>query len=367
MSDPLVISQDLTVLSQVQSSAAAAGMGLTVGDSPETIRRAWPGAPLIIVGTDQASTVASLGLPARAGVHVAGTDPGSALAWSVPLGAPALVLPAQAGFLASLLDEAQRPGLALGAVLRLQGATGGLGTSTLAMGLAMRAARRGRRTAVIEMDATGGGLDVMAGLEREPGWRWGDLAAARGHLDDLTGRLPSVLGVDIVAASRASAAHRFDGTGPGGVPSVAPPEAVTAVLSSLRRTHDLVVVDQGRWPAPHEETVLVVGADVRAVLAAQAALAGGLTATRAVLRTGPGRRLAPDLVAESLGLTVVGVFRHDQRRAAGAEAGDPPGRASGATSRALDVLLDRLVRDRSDRPADPGRRRSALARLGGAA
>ena len=329
MNEPLVISQDAAVLSLVQSAAAAAGISVQTCDAPAQVRRAWAGASLVIVGVDQAATVAGFGLPERGGVHVVGDDAEAVLAWSVPLSAPGLILPSQAGFLASLLDDAHRPSSSLGTVLRLFGATGGLGTSTLAMGLAVRAARRARRVAVVELDASGGGLDVMAGVETEPGWRWGDLTAARGHVDDLTDHLPSVLGVSIVAASRELA--------------TVPPEAVAAVLASLRRTHDLVVIDQGRVPPAHEETVLVVGADVRAVLAGQAVLAGGLATTRAVVRTGPGRRLPLDLIAESLGIVVAGVWPHDGHLPISLEAGDPPGRAGGSTMRALGKLLDRLV------------------------
>jgi len=329
MNEPLVISQDAAVLSLVQSAAAAAGIAVQACEASAQVRRAWTGAPLVIVGADQAAVVAGLGLPERGGVHVVGTDAEAVLAWSVPLSAPGLILPAQAGFLASLLDEAHRPSSSLGTVLRLFGATGGLGTSTLAMGLAVRAAKRARRVAVVELDAMAGGLDVMAGVEDEAGWRWGDLTAARGHVDDLTEYLPTVLGVSIVAASREVA--------------TAPPEAVAAVLASLRRTHDLVVVDQGRVLPAHEETVLVVGADVRAVLAGQSVLADGLATTRAVVRTGPGRRLPLDLVAESLGTVVAGVWPQDGRLPAALEAGDPPGRAVGKTARTLDKLLDRLV------------------------
>lgn len=334
MNQPLIISQDTTLISQVQSSAAAADLGLAVADAADEVRRAWTDASLVLIGVDKAALVAGLGLPERSGVHVVGTNADAVLAWSVPLAAPGLVLPRQAGFLAALLDDAQRPTGGAGVVWRLFGASGGLGTSTLAAGLAVRAARRGKKVALVELCPHGGGLDVMMGAERESGWRWGDLTAARGHVGDLTPHLPTVLDVAIVAASRTT----DDG------PSKAPPEAVAAVLASLRRTRDLVIIDQGRVAPSHEDAVLVVGAEVRAVLAAKAALNSGLTTARqVVVRTGPGRRLPSDLVSNSLKVPVIGVLPHDRHLPSALEAGDPPGRARGPISKAMDAMLDRLM------------------------
>jgi len=345
MGQPLIISQDGALLSQVQSSAAAADIGVRVCDGAADVRRAWSDASLVIVGVDRAAMVAGLGLPERGGVHIIGADSESVLSWSVPLGAPGLVLPQQAGFLAALLDDAQRPGGRMGVCVRVFGATGGVGTSTLAASLAVRAAKRSKKVALVELCPFGGGLDIMMGAEQDPGWRWDDLAAARGHVGDLSTQLPAVLGVAIVAASRPvkpdstapDLALRPAGRGATG-------EAVSSVLASLRRTYDLVVIDQGRVPPTGEDTLLVVAADVRSVLAAQAMVtAGVVTARRVVVRTGPGRRLPTDLIADTLGVTVAGVVPHDGHMPAALEAGDPPGRARGRTSRAADALLDRLI------------------------
>jgi len=340
MGVPLIITQDAILLSQIQSSAAAADLGWQVCDTAPAVRRAWAGASLVIVGVDKAAMLAGLGLPLRTSLHVVGTDPDEVLAWSVPLGAPGLVLPRQAGFLAALFDQALHPGGGPGVMLRLFGATGGLGVSTLAAGLAVRAAKRGKKVALVELDPHGGGLDVMMGAERTPGWRWGDLVAARGHIADLLAHLPTVLGVAVVAASRSSLG---DGL-PAHHTNQAPPEAVAAVLASLRRSQDLVIVDHGRIPPGTDDTTLVVGADVRSVLAAASVLSADLVTTRQVVaRTGPGRRLPRDLLAQSLGVPVLGVFPHDKGLPGALEAGDPPGRALGHTSRALDTLLDRLM------------------------
>lgn len=336
MMQPLMISQDAALISQAQSSAAAGNLSLQVATG-EAARRAWAQASVVFVGVDQAASLAGLGLPERGDVHIVGANADEVLAWSVPLGAPGLVLPRQAGFLASLLDEAHRPGGALGAVLRLFGATGGLGTSTLAAGLAVRAARRGDKVALVELCPFGGGLDVLMGAEAETGWRWGDLAAARGHVGDLSAQLPTVLGVAIVAASRSGQPGADTGSAPGG-------EAIAAVLASLRRSHDLIVIDQGRTPPVNPDAVLVVGAEVRAVLAAQAVVGTGLGAAgQVVVRTGAGRRLPADLVGQTVGLPIAGTWPTDARLPGALEAGDPPGRARGKASKALEALLDKLV------------------------
>ena len=340
MGVPLIISQDVALLSQIQSSAAAADIGWQVCDTAMEVRRAWTEASLIIVGVDKAPMVAGLGLPSRPGQHVVGTDSDAVLAWSVPLDAPGLVLPRQSGFLAALFDQAQHPGAGAGAVMRLFGATGGLGTSTLATGLAVRAAKRGKKVALVELCPYGGGLDVMMGAERTPGWRWGDLAAARGHVGDLAAHLPMVLGVVVVAASRCQTTDGLSNR----PTSPVPPEAVAAVMASLRRSQDLVVVDQGRAYPANDEAVLVVGADVRSVLAAKSLLSTDLVTSRQVVaRTGPGRRLPRDLMAQTLGVPVVGIFPHDGGLPGALEAGDPPGRALGRTSRAMDTLLNRIL------------------------
>ena len=354
MSEPLVISQDAAVVNHVQSSAAAANQPLRITQLPEEVRRYWSSASLVIVGVDCAAMVAGLGLTERHGVHIVGHQAEAVLTWSVPLAAPGLVLPGQAGFLAALLDESHRQVSAPALQLRFAGATGGLGVSTLTSGLAVRAARRGQKVALVELDLDGGGLDVLMGAETEPGWRWHDLTGARGHLGDLSDHLPKTCGVSIVAAGRTPPPLETEDRATSSLPaadSVPRPagpsltlESMSAVLASLRRSHDLVFIDQGSTASPHEEVIWIVGADVRAVLAAQSILARGSVATRRVIRrTGPGRRLPADLMAESLGLPVIGTITHDHRLPGALAAGDPPGRSLGTTSRSLDQILDHLI------------------------
>jgi len=341
MPTPLLISRDPSLADAVLASAAAVRVEPVIARDTEAIRRAWPGADLVLVGVDLAATVVGLGLPPRRGVHVCGPDADSLLAWSVPLEAPAMVLPEQSGFLSSLLvgrDELRSDGAA---VLRLVGGSGGLGTTTLAAGLAQRAQRRGLDAALVELDPLGGGIDLLFGAEQAPGWRWPDLSSAAGHVGDLKGQLPNVSGVDIVSMGRPALPDDSGGSGEPGLPR---PEAVHAVLAGLVRGRELVVLDAGTHPDPsfaaQAQTLLVVGAEVKAVVAARArAIALRLSGAQLVVRTGPGRRLDPALVADTLGMPLCGTVGHAGWLPQALESGEPPGLGRRRFSRECDRIL----------------------------
>jgi septum formation inhibitor-activating ATPase MinD len=97
--------------------------------------------------------------------------------------------------------------------------------------------------------------------------------------------------------------------------------------------------------------VLLVGAEVRSVLAARAVLSAIPGARPSlVVRNGPGRKLDPALVADSLHLELIGVLEQDARIWQAMDAGSPPGHGGGRASRGFDRILDQLgIGDREDR------------------
>lgn len=187
---------------------------------------------------------------------------------------------------------------------------------------------------------------MLVGAEDVSGWRWPQLAGARGHLGSLEGRLPRVDGVDVLSMDRDRSGHRAR-VGPESLRA----EQLAAVLGSATRSHDLTVVDLPRplGGAAREVVgradlvVFVVRADVRGVAAgreAMAALQEG-PPVRVLVRRQRGSTVSARSVAEALGLELVGVLLDEPSLPLAAERGDPPGRGSRAAVPKLcrEVLL----------------------------
>ncbi len=327
----------------VLAAAAALGVRVEVVDEPAECLARWPDAAAVLVGEDQAAALASTGPRERRSVYLVGFGAAELGRWSVPLGGQVIVLPEGLAALTAVLSEQRGAGAP---VIGVVGGSGGVGASTLAAGLALAATRRGRTAALVDLDPWGGGLDLLLGAERTPGWRWQDLLGARGEVTDIRRFLPQVDGLTLVAMGRPRA-----GEPPAEPPS---PESVRAVLGSLSRHHDLVMVDAGRGRvgpgraalSSCRGVVVLAGATVRAVAAAASgvpALEGG--ELRLVVRTSAVSRVAAETVGQALGLPVAGVLPDDRGLARSADEGDPPGLTGrGRWARAVARLLDGLDR-----------------------
>ena len=314
----MLATREAALADSVLATTLALGIDLDVVPDREELRRRWRTASLRLVGTDMASRAATLG--AVPGVWVVGFESDDLLQASAELGAPALRLPGESQRLAEVLAS-DLPGQEAAQLLAVSGVSGGLGVSSLVVALAMRAAESGLRPAVVELARCGGGLDLLFGAETQPGMTWEELRHAVGEVGDLTPHLVLAERVSVLALGR-----------PHGYP---PDEAaLSAVLRSLERSHDIVVVDMGDGTRLAElgrrvVSLLVVGADVRSVAAARMQarrldLAGALL----VVRAGRGRGLPPEAVADALGLPLAGVIRDDPRvpqlAAQGASVGSRP-------------------------------------------
>ncbi|GAB3996216.1 hypothetical protein GCM10029992_15610 [Glycomyces albus] len=136
---------------------------------------------LVVVGADAAEACLAHGLPERAGLILCttvawiGNDPTDAsMLWPVAIRLRAdhvIAVPEGREWLLHRFASAAGDTTPAPVAAAVAG-HGGAGASTLALATATAAAREGRRTVLIDLDTTGGGIDTAAGLASQPGWRW---------------------------------------------------------------------------------------------------------------------------------------------------------------------------------------------------
>ena len=274
-------------------------------------------------------------------VLVCAVEPGPEV-WreAVALGAEHVaVLPDAEAWLAARIARAVAAPSAA-PVLAVVGARGGAGASTLAVALAVTAARRDLEVTLLDVDPLGGGLDLVLGAESARGLRWSDLRNAPGRLPPGIVRATATraAGVSLVGWERSA-------------PAAVSPQTVGAVLRCAAEGGDLVVADLPRHLDDVARVVLgaarrvlvVVPAEVRAAASAArvVALLEPYAADVALVVRGPAPTgLAPEAVADSLGLPLVGELRAEPGLAVALDRGDvPPIRPRGP----LATLAARLV------------------------
>ncbi|MFJ5922396.1 septum site-determining protein Ssd [Kitasatospora sp. NPDC092948] len=327
---PLILTADETLAEQLTRLCAAAGAEPRLLSGAPPPARLWESAPLVLVGDDLAERCADL--PRRPGVLLLGLDLDDGEIWvrAVRLGAEhVLFLPdAQPWLLDRIADATEGVGPPALTVAVL-GGRGGAGASTLACALAVRAARAGHRTMLIDGDPLGGGLDVLLGAEQTGGLRWPDLAASRGRISgaELAKALPEPHRLSALSWDRSDTL-------------TIPAEAMRSVLAAARRRGGLVVLDLPRHldaaaaqALEQADTgLLVVPAELRALAAADrvaAAVRIRLADLRAVVRTpGPSGLTAAD-VARGLHLRLAGELAPEPGLALDTERGAPPGLRDG--------------------------------------
>jgi MinD-like ATPase involved in chromosome partitioning or flagellar assembly len=280
----------------------------------------------------------------------------------------------------------------MGNVIAFVPTSGGVGSSTLAAAVAVRAAAAGRTVVAVDLDPLAGCLDVVFGLEQEPGWRWPELADVAGVVDGLglADELPVSCGVPVLSGRRDArweprsasgsgiwsdgrAGNGSDSGSDSGPDSTSDGwlDTLPDVVAGLADAHDLTVLDLPRDPAVLDAVallvdalVVVVGTQVPQLAAASAVVSG----TRGLLRrlrdegraweAEPllpiepwvvlrGRRVEADLedlVMDDLDVPLVATIGDDRRLIAEVAEGLPPGaRGRGEVVRAADELLLRLT------------------------
>lgn len=222
-------------------------------------------------------------------------------------------------------------------VLGVQGLTGGVGTSCLTAALSVRASSAGRRVLAVDASPFGAGLDLLLGLELEPGPRWSDLVRLRGLPDAaaLLDELPGEEGRSVLGWGR--------------LPQRPGPPRPWDVLGSLAVAADLVVCDlpalgartSEDWWSVCDRIVLVAGDGVDAFAAAGSAADLVPRAVGVVVRV-RGGDADPESTAVALGLPLLARLATDKHVPTAVVRGDPVGR-TGPLARCADAVLADVV------------------------
>lgn len=292
----------------VERAAAAAGVRLVRAQSPT--RRNWLAAAAIVLDEPGARRCVEDGLPRRGRVLLVGAHDPSPSSWSAAVGVGAeslCTLPSGDAhlldFLSGLADlrvTTDRPG----PVVAVAAGRGGAGASVFAAALAQVPGE----ALLVDLDAVGGGIDLLLGGESVPGLRWPDLDTDGGRLGWFAVRdaLPRQRGVYLLSAGRGCheiapgvAAAVLDAGRRGGVTVVCDvPRQLTAAAAQAVETADLLVV--------------LTTCDVRAI-AATAAWSGVLRALNPnlglVIRGPAPGGLRAEEAAEAVGVPLLAAMR----------------------------------------------------------
>lgn len=320
-----LVTEDPYLVEQVRRVADAAGAVVVGrGEAPVDV---WLRDVSDSRGPGAAGAASRRGQPPALVVRARGGTPRAPLAEVEP-GGDVVELPTDAEpllrYLASLVSVPRAR------TVGVLGARGGAGASTLAAALARAAVSAGVCSALVDLDAAGGGLDRLLGIEHEPGPRWADLRAERAGFpaEALCHALPRWHAVRVLSGDLRGGARPVD---PG----------VPGALRALRSEHDLVVLDlpragwwradDGAWagllePSGFDVLLLVATCDVRSAAAAAvvADALPGVDVRLAVRGPAPGG-LHPEEVAEAAGLPLAATMRPERGGAAAAERGEAPG------------------------------------------
>lgn len=234
----LLVSADPDLVLEVERFAAAAGAALRIAADLTSAARAWGEAATVLVGADLAPDLAALGVRRRDDTYLltAGQAGSECFRWAVGLGASAVLELPDAGdwLVGTLTDLGAR---ATATTVAVVGGSGGVGASSLAATLALRAGLRGPAT-LVDLDPDGPGIQRLLGLD-DDGVTWHDLAASSGRLGGaaLRGALPCLATVSVLGwPTGADQGERLD---IGALP-------VAEALAAARRGSEWVVLDLPR-------------------------------------------------------------------------------------------------------------------------
>ena len=344
---PLLVTNDAGLLDAVLAVAAEAQVEISVAGDVAAAAPYWAGASLLILGAEHLTTNPALAvLPPATGAQgllivTRSIDDPEVWRQLANAGAERVVeLPQGAPWLFERLKQCERfapVSESVGEVIAVAGAVGGAGTTSVAAALARHLHDQSGSGVLVDLDPTGGGIDLLVGGEACGGARWDELAGISGRVDErvLMQALPWMDELPMLSWPSLSDVE---------------PDAVAIehVIDALCRARSPVVVDVGRGVDSRSDAVLtramravvVVPMRVRAIAAARRLLTRLPAHVQPLViarEPAPGGLTAADLTS-ALGTPVVASLPDDRRRAAIEELGGPAPQGT-AWRRVCEALL----------------------------
>lgn len=242
--------------------------------------------------------------------------------------------------IANLTTPSSIKGLCVGVIP----AVGGAGASILASGLSFHARQLFSEVVLVDFDFDSAGLDLIYGLEGQPGMRWHDFEALTGAISskDIFRSLPNRDGVGLLTHGTVQR----------------PPESlpVRQILEQLHRGCELVVADLPRFRRQSHLVDVLENCDIALVVTP--ATVRGITTTKQLLselndqvstielvvRKVPGSNLDPLNIAEMLETPLAATLNTDTRIVEQVEQGfGMAGIHLGGFTRSMNSLAHRMA------------------------
>ncbi|MEY4900108.1 MAG: hypothetical protein RI895_530 [Actinomycetota bacterium] len=221
---------------------------------------------------------------------------------------------------------------------------GGAGASLLSVGLAFHARQLFSDVVLADLDESSAGLDIVLGIETQPGMRWQDFYALTGSISgsDILRGLPARDGVALLTYNDSKlASEKF---------------APEAIIEQLRGVSGLVIIDFPRFTNQIAAVEILQQCDVAFVVAPSTVRGSATTKiaiskiskhvsnTELVIRNLPGTNLDALRIAQSLDVPLAGVVNSDPRIVEQIEQGfGVAGIHLGGFTRSLNALAQRLA------------------------
>jgi len=222
--------------------------------------------------------------------------------------------------------------------------SGGAGASLLSVGLAFHARQLFSDVVLVDLDESSAGLDIVLGIETQPGMRWQDFHSLTGSISgsDILRGLPARDGVALLTHNDSKS-----------TPAKFVPEAI---IEQLRGVSGLVIIDFPRFTNQIAAVKILQQCDVAFVVTPSTVRGSATTkiaiskiskhvaTTELVIRNLPGTSLDALRIAQSLDVPLAGVVNSDPRIVEQIEQGfGVAGIHLGGFTRSLNALAQRLA------------------------